>query len=168
MVLVSGPFFASADSAFRKASRLYAPYCTLALLHEKRKIQRYQDHNVWAHATYMSSISVEIPYTRSMHSKLTKTCTENDIPGSPFNCRRYGNVDESFDFGKFDILGPCSLLTTGFWYSVAKIWSHDNMTKNKEGTLFHQHTFTPNSIDLGVPSSTNYRTVSTHTDGEDR
>ncbi len=144
MVLVPGPCFASADgSAFRKASRLYAPYCTLALLHEMKKIQPYQDNNVWAHATYIYSILVEIPYTRSMHSTLTKTCTENDISGSPFHCRRYGNVDKSFDFRKVDIFGPCSLLTTGFWYSVAKIWSHDNMTKNKEGTLFplaHVHT----------------------------
>ena len=130
-------------------------------------IQPYQDDDVWAHATYIYSGLVEVLDTCSVHSKLTKTCTKNDIPGSPFHCWRYGNVDESFNFRKVDIFSPCGLLTTGFWDGVAKIWGHDNMTKNKEGTLYHQHTFMQEYNDLGVPSSMNYRTVSAHTDGED-
>ena len=115
----------------------------------------------------MYSSLVEIPDTRSMHAKLTKTCTKNNISGSPFHCWRYGNVDESFNFRKVDIFGPCGLLTTGFWDSVAKIWGHNNMTKNKEGTLSHQHTFLQKCNHLNVPFSMNYRTVSAHTDGED-
>lgn len=102
-----------------------------------------------------------------MCSELTKACTKNDIPSTPFHCRRYGNVDESFDFRKVDIFGPCGLLTTSFWDSVAEIWGHDNMTKHKEGTLFRQHTLLKRYNDVDIPFSMNYKIVSAHTDGED-